>query len=401
MFFIEQDDFSEDEALIFLEAMYDPENNDLKTSIIDPIINVMETPKGKQLYISYGDEFLEANSLMLSKEFPTKPVSFPRKYVDGIFEMFGFEQKAFKELFKGMLKNVSDKSEFKTIIANPTNIIHSIVLIYSDMSSNVRLRDSARQQMGLSIYNNVFNHFFKPPHPIESTMAYVYLSLDNSWNLVKSENIINWIGMTIDTSYAFFRTKLDLNADINILVKFLNRVRTSFNQNMRLIANKYFPIANDPEKNNLIGSDVDSNDMYVETNNTLKYRQALVRHINAKDQLYTEKNDLYTGIARLKNVKMETLYEFAQQIETSDIEMLIDMIFYVFIVKEGNTINDINSTKYIGRITNFPTAVDRAIEGRPVITLLANKYKIQETIVKAYICLIATYIMYRINDSRW
>ena len=401
MFFIEQDDFSEDEALIFLEAMYDPENNDLKTSIIDPIINVMETPKGKQLYISYGDEFLEANSLMLSKEFPTKPVSFPRKYVDGIFEMFGFEQKAFKELFKGMLKNVSDKSEFKTIIANPTNIIHSIVLIYSDMSSNVRLRDSARQQMGLSIYNNVFNHFFKPPHPIESTMAYVYLSLDNSWNLVKSENIINWIGMTIDTSYAFFRTKLDLNADINILVKFLNRVRTSFNQNMRLIANKYFPIANDPEKNNLIGSDVDSNDMYVETNNTLKYRQAIVRHINAKDQLYTEKNDLYTGIARLKNVKMETLYEFAQQIETSDIEMLIDMIFYVFIVKEGNTINDINSTKYIGRITNFPTAVDRAIEGRPVITLLANKYKIQETIVKAYICLIATYIMYRINDSRW
>ena len=400
MFFIEQDDFSEDEALIFLEAMYDPENNDLKTSIIDPIINVMETPKGKQLYISYGDEFLEANSLMLSKEFPTKPVSFPRKYVDGIFEMFGFEQKAFKELFKGMLKNVSDKSEFKTIIANPTNIIHSIVLIYSDMSSNVRLRDSARQQMGLSIYNNVFNHFFKPPHPIESTMAYVYLSLDNSWNLVKSENIINWIGMTIDTSYAFFRTKLDLNADINILVKFLNRVRTSFNQNMRLIANKYFPIANDPEKNNLIGSDVDSNDMYVETNNTLKYRQAIVRHINAKDQLYTEKNDLYTGIARLKNVKMETLYEFAQQIETSDIEMLIDMIFYVFIVKEGNTINDINSTKYIGRITNFPTAVDRAIEGRPVITLLANKYKIQETIVKAYICLIATYIMYRINDSR-
>ena len=99
MFFIEQDDFSEDEALIFLEAMYDPENNDLKTSIIDPIINVMETPKVKQWYISYGDEFLEANSLMLSKEFPTKPVSFPRKYVDGIFEMFGFEQKAFKELF--------------------------------------------------------------------------------------------------------------------------------------------------------------------------------------------------------------------------------------------------------------------------------------------------------------
>lgn len=400
MFFVEQNDFTEEEARIFVEAVYDPKNNQLRTTIVDPIINVLETSEGRQKYITYGDDFLEANSLMLSKEFPTTPVTFPRKYVDGIFEMFGFEQKAFKDNLKELLKNVSDKTNFSTIIANPTNIIHSIVLIYSDMATNVRLRDSARQQMGLSIYNNVFNHFFKPPHPIESTMAYVYMSLDNSWNIVKSENIINWIGMTIDTSYAFFRTKLDLDSDMNVLVLFLNRARSSFQQNMRLLANKYFPIANDPEKNNLIGGDVNSNDMYVETNNTLKYRQAIVRKINDKDRLYTERGDLYTGIARLKNVKMESLYQFAQQIETADIEMVIDVIFYVFIVKEGNSINDINSTKFIGRITNLPTAVDRAIEGKPIITMLSTKYKVQDSIVKAYICFIATYMMYRINDAK-
>ena len=400
MFFIEQNDFTEEEANIFLEAMYDKENTNLRNTVVDPIIKVLETPKGKETYISYGDEFLEANSLMLSKEFPTKPVVFPRKYVDNIFEMFGFEQKAFKDNLKVLLKSVSDKTDFSTITANPTNVIHTFVLIYSDMSANVRLRDSARQQLGLSMYNNIFNKFFKPPHPIESTMAYVYTTLDNSWNLVKSENVINWIGMTVDTSYSFWKTELDLNVSMKVFALFLNRIRSSFNQNMRLVANKYFEIALDPEKNNHIGADVDANDMYVETNNTLKYRQAIVRHINEKDQLYTEKNDLYTGIARLKNVKMETLYQFAQQIETSDIEMLIDMIFYVFIVKEGNNINDINSTKYIGRITNFPTAVDRAIEGKPIITMLSNKYKADDSIVKAYICLIATYMMYRINDSR-
>ena len=400
MFFIEQNDFTEEEANIFLEAMYDKENTNLRNTVVDPIIKVLETPKGKETYISYGDEFLEANSLMLSKEFPTKPVVFPRKYVDNIFEMFGFEQKAFKDNLKVLLKSVSDKTDFSTITANPTNVIHTFVLIYSDMSANVRLRDSARQQLGLSMYNNIFNKFFKPPHPIESTMAYVYTTLDNSWNLVKSENVINWIGMTVDTSYSFWKTELDLNVSMKVFALFLNRIRSSFNQNMRLVANKYFEIALDPEKNNRIGADVDANDMYVETNNTLKYRQAIVRHINEKDQLYTEKNDLYTGIARLKNVKMETLYQFAQQIETSDIEMLIDMIFYVFIVKEGNNINDINSTKYIGRITNFPTAVDRAIEGKPIITMLSNKYKADDSIVKAYICLIATYMMYRINNSR-
>ena len=327
MFFIEQNDFTEEEANIFLEAMYDKENTDLRNTVVDPIIKVLETPKGRETYISYGDEFLEANSLMLSKEFPTKPVVFPRKYVDNIFEMFGFEQKAFKDNLKVLLKSVSDKTDFSTITANPTNVIHTFVLIYSDMSANVRLRDSARQQLGLSMYNNIFNKFFKPPHPIESTMAYVYTTLDNSWNLVKSENVINWIGMTVDTSYSFWKTELDLNVSMKVFALFLNRIRSSFNQNMRLVANKYFEIALDPEKNNRIGADVDANDMYVETNNTLKYRQAIVRHINEKDQLYTEKNDLYTGIARLKNVKMETLYQFAQQIETSDIELLIDMIF--------------------------------------------------------------------------
>ena len=101
----------------------------------------------------------------------------------------------------------------------------------------------------------------------------------------------------------------------------------------------------------------------------------------------------------MKNVKIDSLYEFAQQIETADIEMLIDMIFYVFIIKEGNNINDINSTKFISRITNLPTAIDRAIEGRPVITLLADKYKVQDNIVKAYVCFIATYMMYRIKEK--
>lgn len=398
MFFLEQA-FTEEEATIFVEAaIHDPENTPLRVQIIDPIIQVLEHPKSRTEYIKYGNEFLEANSEMLSKEFPTKPVSFPRAYVDNVFHMFGFEQKTFKENLKQILKAVNDKTSFQTIVANPTNVIHSIVLVYADMIQHRQLRDSARQQMGLSVYNNVFNHFFHPPHPIESTMAYVYLNLDNSWNLVKSENVINWIGGTIETAYGFWRTKMDLNMSTTVLVQFLNRVRTSFQQNLRLLANQYFPIALDSEKSNLIGADVNSNDEYLETNNTIKIRQGLVRRINGGDQLYRDKGNLYTGIARLKNVKVDTLYNFAQQIQSVDIGNIIDTIFYVFIVKEGNTIEDVNSTKFISRITNLPTAIDRAIAGKPIISTLSTKYKADQSIIKAYICLIATYIMYRIND---
>lgn len=395
MFFLEQA-FTEEEANVFVEAaIHDPENTPLRTQIIDPIISVLEHPKSRNEYIGYGNEFLEANSEMLSKEFPTKPVSFPRAYVDNVFQMFGFEQKSFKENLKQILRSVSDRTSFQTIVANPTNVIHSIVLIYADMIQHRQLRDSAKQQMGLSVYNNIFNKFFHPPHPIESTMAYVYLNLDNSWNLVKSENVINWIGGTIETAYGFWRTKMDLDMSTSVLIQFLNRVRTSFQQNMRLLANQYY---DNMDKGNLIGDDVDSSDGYLETNNTIKIREGLIRRINGGDQLYHDRNSvLYSGIARLKNVKADTLYDFAQRISTDDIATIIDTIFYVFIVKEGNSIEDINTTKFITRITNLPTAIDRAIAGKPIISTLSTKYKIDQSIVKAYICLIATYIMYRIN----
>jgi len=395
MFFLEDGFFTEEEALLFIQEAVDESKQQLRDLIIDPIIEVLEKPRGRNEYISYGNEFLEANSEMLSREYPTKPVSFPRMYVDKIFNMFGFEQKQFKENLKLLLSHVNDKSNFSTIIANPTNVIHGIVLYYSDMIQHRQLRDSARQQMGLSVYNNVFNHFFHPPHPTDSVMAYVYMNLDNSWNLVKSENLINWISDTIETSYAFWRTKLSLDMSMSVLAQFLNRVRSSFNQNMRLLANRYY---NNLDKASLVGEDVDNNDEYLQTTNTTKIREGLIRMISSGDQLYTEKSNLYSGIARLKNVKMEVLYQFAQQVEKRDIATIMDVIFYVFIVKEGHTIEEINSTVYIQRITNFPTAVDRAIAGKPVILPLSKKYKADQMIVKAYICLIATYIMTRIND---
>lgn len=400
MFFLEQA-FTEEEAMAFVqEASHSPENQLLHDEIIDPIIQVLNTPKGRKDYIRFGNEFLEANSEMLSKEFPTKAVSFPRAYVDNVFALFGFEQKSFKELLKQLLKSVNDKTAFHTIVQSPTNVIHTFALYYSDMymsSTNRNLRDSARQQMGLSVYNNVFNHFFHPPHPIESTMAYVYMNLDNSWGLVKSENIVNWIGNTVETAYGFYRTKMDLNMSVTLLVQFLNRIRSSFQQNMRGLANQYFANANS-ENGNLVGSDVAGSDEYFVSTNTTKIRENLVRKIKGKDQLYADKGNLYAGIGRLKNVKVDTLYDFAQTIDSKDIAMVMDTIFYVFIVRDGNKIEDINSSKYITRITNFPTAIDRAIAGRPVISMLSKKYKIDQSIVKAYICLIATYIMYRIND---
>lgn len=395
MYFTEPE-FSEEDVMLLLQESYQ-DNNGLKEQIIDPIIAVLETPKGRDEYIKYGNEFIEANVEMLAKEYPTKPVSFPRKYVDKVFELFGFEVSSFKKMLKELLKQVRQDSSFSTITENPSNEIHTVVLFYSDMILHKKLRDSARQQLGLSMYRVAYNTQFPAKFISEPVMAYTYNELDRTWSLVQAENVINWIGMTVNTSYAFWKNKLTVDMSMAVLVGFLNRTRTSFKQVMRTLSQRYYA---NLDKGNLIGDDTDGSDDYVITNNFITLRDNLMRRIKTGDSLYKNKGQLYAATARSKNIKVDTLYEFAQTIKYDDIANIIDLIFYVFIVKEGNTIDDINSTKFISRITNLPTAVDRAIAGKPVVLPLTKKYKFEESIVRSYICLIATYIMLRMNDIR-
>lgn len=393
-----EQELTEAEAIMFVqEALHDPKNQKLREELIDPIIEILEKPSGRKQYIEYGSSFLGENATMLAKEYPTKAVTFPRKYVDGLFAMFNFTMKSFKQVLKDVLKSVSSSTEFATITSSPTNVIHTVALYYSDMIGNRLLRDSARQQLGLSVYAVIFNKYYKTGLN-ESVMTYTYMQLDNSWGIVKAENIINWISTTVETAYGFYRTKLSLNMSADILVAFLNRLRNSMNQNMRGLGNKYY---DNLENGNLIGADITGDEDHVVTNNYTVLKDNLLRLIKNRDELYYTQGKLYPAIAKLKNVKMESLFEYSTtKIKYEDIGRIIDNIFYVFLVKDGHSVDEINSATYIGRITNFPTAVDRAIAGKPIILPYSKKYKVDDTIVKAHICLVATYILNRINDVK-
>lgn len=405
MYFMEQPDFTESEVYAWIqEAANDLGTIQLREKLIDPVIQTLQQPKNMKRYIQYGSEFLEANAVMLSKQFPTAKVSFPRKYVDEVLDLFGFTVAEIKVLIRDLLRQYIDETKsFNSIVANPTNVIHTVVLVYTDMLTDPKqavgdrnnLRDSARQQLGLSIYSSIFNIFFHPPHPDPAVMEYTYLHLDRSWNLVKDEDMITWIGETVETCYASWRTKMSLELSPQILANFLNRVRTSFFQNVRGLANRYFK---DIDEQNSVGTDTSGDDEHVERKEFVQIRNNLIRKISGGDELYKKKGDIYKAIANLKNVKIDALYEFAQKVEKKDIGNIIDAILYVFITREGNRLEDINSSKYIARITKFPTAIDRAIQGKPIIVPMTQKYEEDSSIVKAYICFIATYIMQRIND---
>lgn len=394
--FISEQVFTEEEVYsLFQEAVSDPHNNMLRETLIDPVIEVLSTAEGRREYIRLGNQFLEANAEMLAKEYPTKAVTFPRLYVDNVVKLFGFTLASLKKTVVEVLKQVG-ASDFKTINSTPTNVLHTIVLFYSDMIFDRDLRDSARHQTGLTIYSLMFNKYFGHVYN-EAVMAYTYMNLNGTWGLVKSENIITWVGSMVDTSYGFYKTKLTVDMSPKVLVDYLNRLRSSFNQAMKSLCDRF---RKDMAEGNMVGQDTDGNNDYLEINNFTTIRDNLVRLIRNGDPRYCKNGDFYSAMARYKNVKCQDLYDLAQAFDYKDIGTIIDIILYVFIVKEGNTLNDINSTKYINRISNFPTAVDRAIQGKPIIDPYSRKYKVDPSIMRAYICLMATYIMYNINDVR-
>lgn len=404
MFYTEQPFLTEDEVrLIIQESSDDAGVIQLREELLDPVIQTLQDPKNVNRYIQYGSEFLEANAEMLAKQYPTKYVTYPRKYVDEVLGLFGFTVNELKSTTRKLLKTHVNNSDFLTVTSSPTNIIHALVLVYADMLTNDsvikgdrnNLRDSARQQLGVTMYGLALRRYFPSSPPNPKTMEYTYMRLDRSWAIVRDEDIITWIGGMVNTSYAFWRSNMSLNLSPQILANFINRVHTTIFQSMRGLANQYHI---DIEAGNEVGDDTSEDDEYVEKREFTKIRNTLVRRISGGDELYKRKGSLYKAISNLKNVKIDVLYDFAQKVEKKDIGNIIDVILYVFITKEGNRVEDINSSKYIQRITKFPTAIDRAIAGKPIILPMSEKYETDSNIVKAYICLIATYIMQRIND---
>lgn len=396
--FITEYEMTEAEAFsFFVESANEEAALLLKEKLVDPIYEKLSHPNIRKKYIEYGDQFIAANADMLAKEYPTKAVSFPRLYVDGVNELFGFTKKQLTAIVKELLNTVNDKANWYHITESVTNVLHTITLVYSDIIQHRQLRDSARQQLGLTMWSRMYQKYWgSTPVLNEALMAYTYSELNQTWDLVKSENMINWIIGLTDGAFQHHRSKLDLDMSPKALANFLNELRNRFNQSTQHLSNRYYE---NKDKGVAVGDDVTANDDYVETNAYINLRNALILFIKNNDRTYWTEGDLYKVTAKYKDVDSTELFDFAtKKIKYSEIATIMDMIFYVFLVKEGNSIKDINSAKYVKRITNFPTAVDRAIKGKPIIEPLMKKYDVSDTIVRAYICLIATYILQRIND---
>lgn len=397
MFDFVEEEFTEEEALDIITEAYS--NSPALEELMEVVYSKMQVTATRNAYIEYGATFLSENAEMLSKHYPSGPVKWPKKYVDNCLALFGFTNASLKEKVIQLTKEVHATNNFKTITEVPITVLHVLVIVFGEQIGYRKLKDSAKEQLSVTQYSRMYVKYFQKALNFNvKAMEYTYTHLSNKYDITQSDSLLDWIDSTLDTCWNFYRNALLLKPSPKVVVDFLNRLRNSYNQNMHQLATAYYKSI---EENKETGADGDVFDQFTLTGNTVHLREKLIGLIRAKDELYAKKTSgLYEGIAKLKSVKKDELYKYAQTIDIDDIAMIIDGIFYVFIIKEGNTLDDINSTKFIGRIKGFPTAVDRAIAGKPVIIPLRRKYGYDGEIVKAHICLMCVYIMQRINKVK-
>jgi hypothetical protein len=388
--------FIDDELFRFFTEGSESKVDDFRRLMFDPILDKLEnSPSIRKKYIDLGAEFIEVNAEMLAAQYPTKIPIFPKKYVDRVIELFGFDTAELRKIVDDLLKTVDNKiwKDFRYVHA--TNMIHVIVLMYADMAFSHDLRRSARQQIGLTVYEAVFRKWFPLGFADEKIMQMAYSSFDKTWGLVKQENVVNWIGYQVDVSYQYWKTKLSINRDLVTVVLFIGRVRSTINQAMRLIRDAF---ARHEDLGHLVGNDTDGDDQYVITSDHTTLKNNIVKFITEKDAFFWDPESvLYSGVAKAKNVKAAELHELVTKADIKDHAWIIDTILYVFLSRDGHEVADISSAKYLNKITNMPTQVDRAIRNKPIIDPLVKRYKTTSDLVKAWIILLAFYINQRIN----
>ena len=389
MFDFVEEEFTEEEALDIITEAYS--NSPALEELMEVVYSKMQVTATRNAYIEYGATFLSENAEMLSKHYPSGPVKWPKKYVDNCLALFGFTNASLKEKVIQLTKEVHATNNFKTITEVPITVLHVLVIVFGEQIGYRKLKDSAKEQLSVTQYSRMYVKYFQKALNFNvKAMEYTYTHLSNKYDITQSDSLLDWIDSTLDTCWNFYRNAFLLKPSPKVVVDFLNRLRNSYNQNMHQLATAYYKSI---EENKETGADGDVFDQFTLTGNTVHLREKLIGLIRAKDELYAKKTSgLYEGISKLKSVK--------KTIDIDDTAMIIDGIFYVFIIKEGNTLDDINSTKFIGRIKGFPTAVDRAIAGKPVIIPLRRKYGYDGEIVKAHICLVATFMMNRMNQIR-
>lgn len=204
------------------------------------IIENMSKPSVRNALHMIIARFIDTNSEVLSKRYPTRNVMLSDNDVSMILQAIKFPKNRMTDIVRNMLSNLDAKTEFKSITKSPHQVIFTGMLIAATQIKDERLIHDCTLFCVFSMYPLIFRKYFPVTDPNELAMEQAVLTCSKKFYIARTKSVLEWIQILIDVPYQFYKNKfLAGHISDELYVAFINRLRNTINQQMKSLYQIY------------------------------------------------------------------------------------------------------------------------------------------------------------------
>lgn len=288
--------------------------------------------------------YIDRNSDILSAIGPMKNISFLDRDRDPFYRIIGLSPKQVKDI-QNKSKDIKKNG---MIMSQQFNSVLCMMIRYFTIHKQDNMVRLTMLYLTLSMYPSVFHKYFKFT-PNENIMNYTVNNLSNKFKLKQTSNLLTAIDDTGFGGYTLHKNDLVQGYD-KASVQMVLSVKTRLNSFMKKISREFY-------KNHQEGKylntelEVNDEDSFREADSSMYAISRIVDKVALRLVIDGPPIKIVNMAAKTNGVSINELRNYVNTMLVNDnineIKTIIESILYLYLFDEKNTIDDINSDKFM------------------------------------------------------
>lgn len=316
----------------------------LSTELYPYVENCFSNARNVRDFEAAVGKFIDKNSEYLSAIGPTHQILFTDKDRDVVYDLVKIDETSVKNI-KNKSKDIKSNGQ---VMSNPFFSLMSMIIRYFTIEKKEQITRTAIVYLGLSMYPSLFYKYYRL-NVVDNVMSYTINNLSNKYKIKQLGNLLAAIDETCYGAYTLHKNALIRGNDEDV-VQFILAVKTRLNSFMKKIRNEY-------DKNHKSGKylniEFDSNDEgnYREADSSMYAVTRIVDKAALKLVVDGPPIKLIDSAAKVNKVSTSELRNYigtmSTEENTKDIKTVVESILLLYLIDNQNTIEDINSNKFL------------------------------------------------------
>jgi hypothetical protein len=290
-------------------------------------------------------KFVDKNNMILNRPGPSENIMFNDTEIESIFNLVGVTTKEINDIKK---KSKDIKATGITMSYPLNSLLPLIIRYYLINEPKSNAYKDLNTYLMLSIYPIIFYKYFKFK-PNENIMTYTINNLSQKFKVRQTNNLLEALADTAIGALNLHKDDLIKGTDKGI-VDYVLSMRTRLNSFMKKIAQEFYK---NQQEGKYINLEIDNNDKenYREADASSYAINGIVNKVSLKLLVDGPPIKLITISAKTNQVSVNELRNYISRMivtkNRDEINIVMESILFLFMFDSKNTIQDINSDKFI------------------------------------------------------